>query len=219
MKRVAKCFRVIVVALVLVTPAAAAQQPAGSGAERSPAATAPPDGLRPGDVVRLRIWREPDLSGEFAVDEHGVAMLPRLGATRVTGEAIDSLRAKLVRAYEGYLREPTIEIVPLRRIRVTGAVRNPGLYTVDATMSVADALALAGGASPQGRRDRVLLIRGDTSIDARLAPREGSPHAPLRSGDQLFVPERSWISRNPGVLIGAVSAAASMVWAITRLSR
>lgn len=219
MKRAALFSLAFLLVLALATLAAEAQQPPPSGGIGSFTATGPVDPLRPGDVVRLRIWREPDLSGDFPVDENGVVMLPKLGPTQVTHEPIDRLRAQLVRAYQAYLRDPSIEIIPMRRIPVTGAVRNPGLYTVDPTMTVADALALAGGATPQGKRDRVLLIRGEMSIDTRLSPSEGQTLSPLRSGDQLFVPERSWISRNPGVVIGAVSATASIIWAIARLQR
>lgn len=199
--------------------ASAAQVPSTSGGRSDAATMAAEDGLLPGDVVRLRIWREPDLSGDYTIDEHGVVTLPKIGATRVAGEPIDAMRARLTKAYEAFLREPSMEVIPLRRIRVTGAVRNPGLYTVDPTMSVADALALAGGAAPQGKRDRVVLIRRDASFETTLSSLEGPESTPLRSGDQLFVPERSWLSRNPGVVIGAVSAAASAVWAISRLGR
>ena len=51
-----------------------------------------------------------------------------------------------------------------------------------------------------------------------LSPGEG-PDVSLRSGDQLIVPERGWFSRNSRVIVGAVSAAASMIWAISRLRR
>lgn len=204
--------------LWLATTTASAQQTAQSGVGRSLSATHVADALLPGDVIRLRIWREPDLSGDFTVDENGFATLPRLGAAQVTRDPVDTVKARLLRAYQGYVLETTIEVIPLRRIRVTGAVRNPGLYTVDPTMTAADAIALAGGATPQGRRDRVDLIRGTSSIEARLSPEVG-PALPLRSGDQLVVPERRWISRNPGIVIGAVSATASMIWAISRLGR
>jgi protein involved in polysaccharide export with SLBB domain len=219
MKRLALFSLGFLLVLALATLAAEAQHPAQSRGIGSLTATGPVDPLRPGDVVRVRIWRETDLSGDFLVDENGVVMLPKLGPTQVTHEPIDRLRAQLMQAYQMYLHDSSIEIIPMRRIRVTGAVRNPGLYTVDPTVTVADALALAGGATPQGKRDRVLLIRGEMSIDARLSPSEDRTLSPLRSGDQLFVPERSWISRNPRLVIGAVSATASMIWAVSRLQR
>lgn len=177
-------------------------------------ATHPADELRPGDVVRLRIWREPDLSGDFMVDETGVATLPKVGPVQVSGRSVDSLKVDLLAIYRRYVSQPSIEITPLRRVQVTGAVRTPGLYTVDPTMTIADAIALAGGVTPDGRRDRVVLIRGSEAINARLAQPAGRP--PLRSGDALYVPQRSWLARNPGMVIAAVSATASVVWAFKR---
>ena len=47
------------------------------GQSSDPPSTGPPERqLRPGDVIRLDIWREPDLSGEFLVDEAGVVVFP-----------------------------------------------------------------------------------------------------------------------------------------------
>ncbi|MFL5561387.1 MAG: polysaccharide biosynthesis/export family protein [Gemmatimonadaceae bacterium] len=176
----------------------------------------PSDELRPGDVVRLRIWREPDLSGDFMVDETGVTMLPKVGPVQVIGRSVDSLRADLLALYRRYVSQPSIEVTPLRRVRVTGAVRTPGLYTVDPTMTIADAIALAGGVTPQGRRDRITLVRGDLSLDLRDFGSERRTRYSLHSGDEVFVPQSSWLSRNPGVAIGAVSATASIIWGLRR---
>ncbi len=42
--------------------------------------------IQPGDVIRLRIWREPDMSGEFQVDEGGLVIFPRIGEYRVLAD-------------------------------------------------------------------------------------------------------------------------------------
>ena len=123
-------------------------------------ATVPATALRPGDVVRVRIWREPDLSGEYPVDERGMAVFPRLGPVDVSHVTPDSLQRQLVTAYQVYLRNPSIEVVPLRRVMVGGAVVKPGVFTVDPATTVADVIALAGGVTPQGRPDRVRVMRG-----------------------------------------------------------
>jgi polysaccharide export outer membrane protein len=167
--------------------------------------------LRPGDVIRLRIWREPDLSGEFPVDESGQAVLPLVGPVSVVGLSRDSLRRSLLTSYTEYLKNPSIEVILLRRVNVMGAVRNPGLYPVDPTMTVADALALAGGPSPDGKRDRVELLRGGERIVVRLEPSARLGDTPLRSGDQLYVPSRSWISRNPGVVVGTATFLTALI--------
>lgn len=179
-----------------------------------PAATAPtqPTGvLLPGDLVRLRIWREPDLSGDFQVDEQGTVVLPKIGALSIREMPAASLKALLVEKYSTYLRDPAIDVTVLRRVNVLGAVRNPGLYPVDATMTVADVFALAGGVAPEGNPDKGELIRAGTRLDVKLSRRTKISDTPLQSGDQLYVPQRSWISRNPGVVAGTLTAVAGIV--------
>jgi len=169
-----------------------------------------PGGLVPGDVIRLRIWREPDLSGEFPVDADGVVVFPKIGAQRVTGESQEALRARLIALYSEYLRNPSIEVTFLRRINVLGAVRQPGLIAVDPTMVVADAIALAGGVMPEGRTDRIKLIRGDEVLTADVSQRTRIADLPLQSGDQLYVPEKGWFSRH-NMAASVVSAGLSLV--------
>jgi polysaccharide export outer membrane protein len=183
----------VTTATMMFTTAAVAQSPA--------------DALRPGDMLRVRIYLEPEMSGEFPVNEHGVVSLPRLGDLAVGEWPADSIRPRIARGYAEFLREPVVEVTLLRRVAVFGAVAKPGLYPVDPTMTVQEALALAGGASADGRRDRVDLIRAEGgTITLSLA--DDVQRLGIRSGDQLYVPQRSWISRNSwlvGSLLGAVA--------------
>ena len=171
--------------------------------------------LQPGDLIRLKIWREPDLSGEFTVSETGEAVLPKIGTVNVLGISADSLGVSLRRSYETYLRNPTIEVTVLRRINILGAVNKPGLYPVDATMTVADALALAGGATSEGRLDRVHLIRNGQRVEIKLSPESRVADTPLVSGDQLMVPLRSWLARNASWVISGGAAMAGVIVALT----
>lgn len=175
------------------------------------AAAAPATALHPGDVVRVRIWREPDLSGEYPVDERGMAVFPRLGPVDVSHVTPDSLQRQLVAAYQEYLRNPSIEVVPLRRVMVGGQVMRPGVFTVDPTTTVADVIALAGGATPQGRPDRVRVMRGTERVTTQLGVRTRIGDSPVRSGDQIFVPERSWVVRNGSLLLGSVTTLLAVV--------
>jgi polysaccharide export outer membrane protein len=167
--------------------------------------------LRPGDAIRLRIWREPDLSGDFPVNESGIVVLPKLGPRRVVTEHPDSLKNWIIKSYASYLKNPSIEVLLIRRIQVLGAVKSPGLYPVEPTMTVADAIALAGGTTPQGKSDQVELRREGQKA-GYLAGRSHIAEFSIRSGDQIYVPERSWISRNPGVVISAVAVISTIVW-------
>ncbi len=202
-------------------PAAAgsAQQPATLAAggrsttESAQLAQRPPDPrdvLYPGDIVRLKIWREPDLSGDYDVNVHGEAVFPKIGSIHVTDMTVDSLQRLLIATYSEYLRDPAIEITPLRRVTVLGAIKNPGLYPVDPTMSVADAIALAGGATPDGNQKKLELIRNGKKQSVAITTSEQIGTTEIRSGDELFIPERSWIARN-GYIVGAVIGAVAIL--------
>ena len=137
--------------------------------------------LRPGDVIKVTVWREPDWSGEFAVDESGTAVLPRIGPVHVTAMSSDSLRRFVRDSLSKFLRNPSIEVTPLRRIQVLGSVRNPENYPVPPTVTVGDAVAVAGGATPEGKPDEVILRRNGQDLRVKLAKeirlaRHADPH-------------------------------------------
>lgn len=191
----------LLAALLAAAPALAAQDdPAGT--------------VRPGDVVRLRVWQEPDLSGDFAVHETGAVVLPKLGPVQAGGLTDAALRERVVAGFGEYLQHNSIEVTVLRRIQVLGAVRNPGLYPVDGTMSIADVLAVAGGTATDGLPGRVQLLRDGRRLDVRLSGTERVADTPIRSGDQLFVPQRRWADRNTGTVVSVLTAGAGMLVAL-----
>jgi protein involved in polysaccharide export with SLBB domain len=168
------------------------------------------DVLYPGDIVRLKIWREPDLSGDYEVNDQGMAVFPKVGGIHVSEITTDSLQRLLLNTYAAFLRDPAIEVTPLRRVTVLGAVKNPGLYPIDPTMSIADALALAGGPTPDGNQKKLELIRGGKKQNVTITVHQQIAQTAIRSGDELYVPERSWLSRN-GYVIGAAIGAATVI--------
>lgn len=197
-----------VLLMILAVPSLASAQ--------DPQDPAPPvrNYLRPGDVIRLNIWREPEMSRDVQVDEAGMAVFPRLGTMSVTGETPESLEAKLLLGYRRFLRNPSMDIIVLRRVRITGAVQTPGLYPVDPTISIADALAMAGGATARGNQKEIRILRNGEEL--RTVVTEGTVIAEslIQSGDVIFVPERNWVSRNAGVVAASIGAIASLTIAL-----
>jgi polysaccharide export outer membrane protein len=166
--------------------------------------------LMPGDMIQLHFWREPGLSGDYTVDQNGRVVLPILGARYVTATAPADLQQQLLTEYDRELRNQTVRITLFRRVRILGAVRNPGLYHVDPTMTLGDALALAGGATPDGKLSDIRIMRNHREILAHVD--RGSLVAEhLWSGDQILVPERSWLSRNSRILVGGLLSAAAVI--------
>ena len=157
--------------------------------------------LRPGDIVRVSIWREADLSGDFAVNERGTVVFPLLGERSVVGVPMDALRDTLIASYRVQLRNPSITITPLRRVNVLGEVQQPGLYPVDPTVSLAEVVAIAGGAAPEGDLGRIRVMRGGQVVHERLDASASLNTVDIRSGDQILVGRRSWLDRNSGSLV------------------
>jgi protein involved in polysaccharide export with SLBB domain len=202
----------LLAATLLLPPVVLAQE----SPTTSSSAEATGGALKPGDVVRLKIWRETDLSGDFLVDERGTVTLPKLGPTQVVGLSPDSLKTQLISSYSVYLRNPAIDVLLLRRITILGGVRNPGLYPVDPTMTLADAYALAGGISPEGKLNEVELVRDNQRTSYKLSGTTRIADTPLRSGDQLYVPTRSWLARNTWVVTAAIGTTTTIMFALLR---
>ena len=145
-----------------------------------------------------------------------MVVFPKIGPLQVVGESPMWLKDTLVKSYQVYLRNLSIDVILLRRVNVLGAVRNPGLYPVDPTMLLADVIAAAGGATPQGKSDEVELLRGGRTVTAHLTGGTLVADLHIQSGDQLFVPERSWAARNSGVVAAALTASVSLIIALLR---
>ena len=176
-----------------------------------------PAPLAPGDAVRTTFWREPQMSGEYRVDETGTVVLPLLGARSVKGVPPAQLKAALTSDYGRELSSPDdVQIVLLRRVRVLGAVKDPGLYLVDPTMTLGDAIALAGGATREGKLKGIRVTRNGREIRSDLNERTRVGEQ-LSSGDQILVPERSWFARQGVFLLaGGISAVSVLVSQVAR---
>ena len=167
--------------------------------------------LQPGDKVRVSVWREPDLSGEFEVQPDGGVTFPKIGRIQVDRISTDSLTALIIARYSVSLRDPSIQVTPLRRIVVSGSVRNAGFQYADPTVSVLGAVALAGGVTPDGDRGKIDLLRDGRDIAIKLSDAPALADSSVRSGDEILVPQRSWVERNVGLVASSITAIALIV--------
>jgi len=163
--------------------------------------------LRPGDVLRISVWPNAALGGEFPVEVDGNVYLPFLGAVRATGVPGDELRREIREGFQGAQRNAVVTVTPLYRIGVTGAVRRPDAYLVPPTDGFFDVIATAGGFDVRAKQDQVSVLReGEViKLNAENAIKRGETlpldALALRSGDQIIVPfgslpwtARDWIS-------------------------
>ena len=166
--------------------------------------------LMPGDAIRLSFSRDPQLNGQYTIDERGTASLPLLGERTLTGRPAGQVKDELVAEFYERTRNQSIQVVYLRRVRVLGEVQSPGLHLIDPTMTFDDAIAVAGGATNEGDLQNVALVRDGQEIVEGLDVRS-TVAASVYSGDQIYVPKTSWFSRNAAVLIGATISAIGLI--------
>jgi protein involved in polysaccharide export with SLBB domain len=169
------------------------------------------DPIRPGDVVRLSVMSDRDLSGDYPVNQFGTVVLPVVGEYDVSSETQRSLRDKVIKDLRELRSAPDVEVVVLRRVRVLGEVNEPGVYPLDPTMTIADAVAMARGRTQFASEGKVLLRRGADVIDADLRLDLPLSESPVRSGDEIFVPRRGWMDRNLGIVVAAASTAVTVL--------
>lgn len=145
--------------------------------------------LGTGDRLRITVFGEEDLSGEFEVDDTGSISLPLIGevaATRKTPRELE--RAVAAALADGYLVSPrvSIEVLNYRPFFILGEVKEPGKYAYVNGMTVLNAVAVAGGYTYRARKDQVVVVRGGESGE-EIKAQENTPVLP---GDIIRVPER-----------------------------
>lgn len=167
--------------------------------------------LRPGDVVRIVVWRQPELSGEFEVMGDSTIAHPLFRKTRVVGVPFAVAEERVRTTLERFEKNPEFLVEPLVRVTVGGEVRQPNVYRLRPQATIAEAIAVAGGVTEIGRMDEVKLFRAgrELVIDLRQ-PHVGLPATPVKSGDQFFVPR----SRRGNILQEYVAPLASVFGAL-----
>jgi hypothetical protein len=210
-------------AILAIPLGIAAQVPSSQGGAAEAGHAEAPGGFfrdvpaaRPGDRVVLKIWNEPEMSDTFTVSHSGSVILPRLGAVQVDDVPIVQLEDSLRSALGAFLRNPSVEVVVLRRISVLGEVRVPGIYLADLTMGLPEMIARAGGPTEIANTKRITVVRGAERLEFRGNSEEAIFVAELHSGDQVIVGRRNFFLRNPWA---AASTALTVITLISQLGR
>jgi protein involved in polysaccharide export with SLBB domain len=124
--------------------------------------------LGPQDQVKLTIYRQEELSGQFALDGNGELALPLIGDIMAAGLTSRQLEDEIERrlAEGGYLVAPQVgvQLLTYRPFYILGEVAKPGSYEYRDGMTVINAVALAGGYSYRADTDDVIIERGDCAM-------------------------------------------------------
>ena len=153
----------------------------------------PMDGyvLEPGNRVRVIVFNEPNLSGDFTVDPIGVVSLPLIGNIPASGTTAKVLAKRIEDTLkkDGYLQDPraAIEVQTFRPFYVLGEVRQPGEFPYTTGMTVLSAVAKAGGYDYRAWEGEVVLVR---TINNEQKEYRASERTPILPGDIVRVLQR-----------------------------
>ncbi|MET3663988.1 polysaccharide biosynthesis/export family protein [Caulobacter sp. 1776] len=158
--------------------------------------TAPPQSmdylLGTGDKVRVTVYGEPSLSGEFFVTGSGLMSLPLIGEIKVGGMTVGQFQQVVQKALsDGYLKEPRVsaEVLTFRPFYILGEVEKPGTYPYTSGLTVLNAVATAGGFTYRADKKSVFIKHnGETSeVKGALTPSiTVAPGDTIRIGERFF---------------------------------
>jgi polysaccharide export outer membrane protein len=146
--------------------------------------------LSAGDKLRVTVFGEDKLSGEYQIDTAGYLSLPLAGTIEAAGSTKPELEQALTTKLKSeYLRNPkvTVEVIAYRPFYVLGEVQKPGEYPYRTGLNVLSAIAIGGGVTYRANNGTVLIQRSGTT-DMKEYPQ--SPTIPVLPGDVVRVPER-----------------------------
>jgi len=165
--------------------------------------------LHPGDMVKVTVWRSPEMSGDFIVGANGTLQHPLYKGVRVIGVPMPEVSQRLTQFLAHFQDDPQIVVEPLFRVTVGGEVRLPNLYSLPSETTISQAVAQAGGATQDGRLNRVRILRDGHEIIANLMQADGEwANAPIKSGDQILVTRKHSFFQN--FFLPAVALAGSI---------
>ena len=147
--------------------------------------------LGPGDQLRISVFNEAELTGQFVVGSQGTISYPLVGDVRAGGLTIPEFTEALREALLQYIRQPnvSVEVANYRPFFILGEVQRPGTYPYSASLTVLNAVATAGGFTYRANRGRVYIRHANEQEERAFPLTIATPVLPgdtVRIGERLF---------------------------------
>tara|TARA_R100000322_G_scaffold140212_2_gene95956 strand:- start:3696 stop:4268 length:573 start_codon:yes stop_codon:yes gene_type:complete len=162
--------------------------------------------IGPTDVVKISVWRNPDLSVDVPVRPDGKISAPLVGDVQAAGRSPEQLAQNIKEELSVYIKEPEVTVIVasmgsnefVDRVRVTGAVKSPLSVPYRKGMTVMDMVLNAGGLNEFAKGDQARLYRKHqggvvaipVDVEAILTEGDVRTNYSMHPGDILTVPER-----------------------------
>jgi len=152
--------------------------------------------IGPEDQLRIRVWREPDVSGEVTVRPDGKITLPLIGDLQAAGRTPQALAQNVTEKLSEFLNRPevTVEVRAVRskKYYITGQVNRTGAFPLTVPTTVLEALSGAGGFQQWAKRKKIVILRGNKrfrfNYNEVIEGKNLEQNIYLENGDHIIVP-------------------------------
>lgn len=148
---------------LLLTLAAAAALAASPAPLASPAVPGGAYTVKPGDVLQVSVWKEPELQGPVLVQPDGRFSFPLAGQIDARGKTVEQLQEEITKRLAHFITDPvvTVSLTQINgdKVYVIGQVNKPGFFVVNPQVDVMQALSMAGGTTPFAALGSIKILR------------------------------------------------------------
>jgi polysaccharide export outer membrane protein len=153
-----------------------------------------------GDLLSIHVWKEADLTKEVTVLSDGKFSFPLIGEVVAQGQTVTSLRDVIAERLKKYVTAPEVTVMVKeagsRKIYTIGKVNKPGVYPLEAHMTVIQALSAAGGFEEWADTKGIVIIRKEAGKEIQIpfnyndlvGGKNPQQNIPLKPGDTIVVP-------------------------------
>jgi polysaccharide export outer membrane protein len=156
--------------------------------------------IGPEDIIKINVWKEPELSVSVPVRSDGKISLPLIHDVFVVGLTPLEVKEELTKKLSQYVENPTVSVIVEQinslKIFVTGEVKTPGVYELDREINVLQAISMAGGFTEWAKKRNIKVFRKLRGVEktitvnynAIVSGKHPELNIPLQPGDTIVVP-------------------------------
>ncbi len=157
--------------------------------------------IGPGDVLRVNVWQNADLTCEATVRPDGTITMPLIGEIRGAGNTATQVRDGITKRLAAFVKQDAIVVVSVQavnsyRFTVSGNAERAGMFSASQFITLTEALALAGGPNRFANQNDIVIIRKadggfrriPINLKAILSGRAPEMNIVVLAGDTIYVP-------------------------------
>lgn len=147
--------------------------------------------LDSGDVLRITVYGQSELSGEFTIDPSGRISMPLIQDITASGMTIRDLETVITKKLQpAYLKDPkvSVQVLEYRSVYILGEVKMPGKYAYVPNMTVLQAVAMAGEHTYRANEGSADITRLEKNVLKTFTVRTSTM---INPGDTVIV-KRRW---------------------------